>query len=252
MGPDEVSRVVVVTGGSRGMGREMCRGFAAQGDRVVVASRKADACEALAAELREQHGVEAIGVACHVGRWADCDALVDRVLAEFGRIDVLVNNAGMSPLYPSLTEITEELWDKVIAVNLKGAFRLGARCGEIMEAGGGGSIVNVSSIAAVAPNPRELPYATAKAGLNALTVGLAHAYAPRVRVNTVMPGPFRTDIADAWSPEMIERFENEEIPLRRIGEADEVVGAVLYLTGPSASFTTGATIKIDGGLTWST
>jgi NAD(P)-dependent dehydrogenase (short-subunit alcohol dehydrogenase family) len=247
-----VSRVVVVTGGSRGMGREMCRAFAAQGDRVVVASRKAEACEALAAELREQHGVEALGLACHVGRWADCDALVDRVVAEFGRIDVLVNNAGMSPLYPSLTEITEELWDKVLAVNLKGAFRLGARCGEIMEAGGGGSIVNVSSIAAIAPNPRELPYAAAKAGLNALTVGLARAYAPRVRVNTVMPGPFRTDIADAWPPEMVERFENSEIPLRRIGEAEEVVGAVLYLTGPSASFTTGATIKVDGGLTWST
>ncbi len=252
MGPEQVSRVVVVTGGSRGMGREMCRGFAAQGDRVVVASRKADACEALAAELRDTHGVEAIGVGCHVGRWDDCDALVDRVQGEFGRIDVLVNNAGMSPLYESLTAITEELWDKVIAVNLKGAFRLGARCGEIMAAAGGGSIVNVSSIAAVAPNPRELPYATAKAGLNALTVGLARAYAPSVRVNTVMPGPFRTDIADAWPAEMIERFENEEIPLRRIGEAGEVVGAVLYLTGPSSSYTTGATIKIDGGLTWST
>lgn len=252
MGPVHMSRVVVVTGGSRGMGREMCRAFAAQGDRVVVASRKADACEELAAELRATHGVQALGVGCHVGRWADCDALVDRVVDEFGRVDVLVNNAGMSPLYPSLAEITEDLWDKVIAVNLKGAFRLGARCGELMAAAGGGSIVNVSSIAAVEPSPTELPYATAKAGLNALTVGLARAYAPTVRVNTVMPGPFRTDISKAWPAEVLERFESESIPLRRVGEADEVVGAVLYLTGPSASYTTGATIKIDGGLAWST
>ena len=245
-------RVVVVTGGSRGMGREICRGFAAQGDRVVVASRKAPACVELAGALHEEFGVGALGVGCHVGRWADCDALVETVLAEFGRIDVLVNNAGMSPLYPSLDEVTEELFDKVIAVNLRGAFRLGARCGKIMSEAGGGSIVNVSSIAAVEPSPLELPYATAKAGLNALTVGLARAYAPSVRVNTVMPGPFRTDIATHWPPEVLARFEDGTIPLRRVGEAAEIVGAVLYLSGESASYTTGATIKIDGGLAWST
>lgn len=248
----DAGRVVVVTGGSRGMGREMCRAFAARGDRVVVASRTAPACEALAEELRAEFGTTALGVGCHVGRWADCDALVDRVLTRFGRIDVLVNNAGMSPLYPSLDEVTEELFDKVIAVNLRGAFRLGSRVGKLMAEGGGGSIVNISSIAAVEPSPVELPYATAKAGLNALTVGLARAYAPTVRVNTVMPGPFRTDIAAHWPPEVLARFEDGTIPLRRVGEAEEIVGAVLYLTGASASYTTGATIKVDGGLTWST
>ncbi|MFP5068114.1 SDR family NAD(P)-dependent oxidoreductase [Pseudonocardia nantongensis] len=244
-------RVVIVTGGSRGIGREACRAFAARGDAVVVASRKADACTALAAELTAEFGTPALGVGTHVGRWADCDALADRVLDGFGRIDVLVNNAGMSPLYDSLTGVTEELFDKVVAVNLRGAFRLGTRCGEHMAARGGGAIVNVSSIAAVRPDPGELPYAMAKAGLNTLTVGLARAYAPSVRVNTVMPGPIRTDIAEHWTEEMRARLA-DEIPAGRVGEAPEVVGAIMYLTGPDAGYTTGATIKVDGGTAWST
>ncbi|MEJ8277499.1 SDR family NAD(P)-dependent oxidoreductase [Pseudonocardia spirodelae] len=249
MGDDH--RVVVVTGGSRGIGRAACEAFAAGGDTVVVASRKADACSALAAELTGRYGTPALGVGCHVGRWADCDALVETVLDTYGRVDVLVNNAGMSPLYGSLTEVTEELFDKVLAVNLRGAYRLGARCGELMAAAGGGSIVNVSSVAAVVPDPGELPYALAKAGLNALTVGLARAYAPTVRVNTVMPGPVRTDIATHWTAEFRDRVA-AQVPAGRVGEAGEVVGAIRYLTGPDAGFTTGATIKVDGGMAWST
>jgi hypothetical protein len=241
-------RVAVVTGGSRGMGREICRDLARRGHRVVVASRKGGACEALAAQLRAEFGVAALGVACHVGRWADCDALVDRVLAEYGRIDVLVNNAGMSPLYPSLGEIGEDLYDKVIGVNLKGPFRLAVRAGEAMREGGGGQIVNVSSIAAVQPSPQELPYATAKAGLNAMTLGLARAFGPTVRVNAVMPGMFRTDISKAWSEDVVAR--GEAAPLGRIGEAEEIVGAVRYLTSADSSFTTGAVLKVDGGLAW--
>ncbi|ALE83890.1 SDR family NAD(P)-dependent oxidoreductase [Pseudonocardia sp. HH130629-09] len=250
-GTTEGGRVVVVTGGSRGIGRAACEAYAARGDTVVVASRRAEACTALAAELTARHGVPALGVGCHVGRWADCDDLVDRVLAEYGRVDVLVNNAGMSPLYGSLTEVTEELFDKVLAVNLRGAYRLGARCGELMAAAGGGAIVNVSSVAAVMPGPGELPYALAKAGLNALTVGLARAYAPSVRVNTVMPGPVRTDIAEHWTEEFRAHVAGT-VPAGRVGEAAEVVGAILYLTGPDAGYTTGATIKVDGGMAWST
>ncbi len=224
----------------------MVRAFAAHGADVVVASRKADACEALATEVRERGGRRALGVACHVGRWDECDALVERAYAEFGRVDVLVNNAGMSPLYPSLDEVSEELFDKVIAVNLKGAFRLAAAVGTRMAAGEGGSIVNVSSIAAVQPSPIEIPYAAAKAGLNNLTLGLARAFAPKVRVNCLMPGPFRTDISKAWPPGTIEAMERT-IPLARVGEADEVVGAALYLASDASSYTTGAVIKIDGG-----
>ncbi len=244
---DLSGRVVLVTGGSRGLGAAMVRAFAEHGADVVIASRKGPACEELAAEIRDRTGRRALGVACHVGRWADCDALVERVYGEWGRVDVLVNNAGMSPLYPSLAEVSEELFDKVIGVNLKGAFRLAANVGTRMAAGAGGSILNVSSIAAVQPSPAEIPYAAAKAALNNLTIGLAQAFAPKVRVNCIMPGPFLTDISKAWSPEMM-RDLKRRIPLGRGGEAEEVVGAALYLASDAASFTTGSVLKIDGGL----
>jgi NAD(P)-dependent dehydrogenase (short-subunit alcohol dehydrogenase family) len=248
---DLTGKVAVVTGGSRGLGREMSIAFARHGATVVVASRKEDACLALADEIGEMTGRKALGVACHVGRWEECDRLVETVYDTFGRVDVLVNNAGMSPLYPSLPDVTEDLFDKVIAVNLKGPFRLASLVGARMAEGDGGSIINVSSIAAVQPTPVELPYATAKAGLNALTVGLARAFGPTVRVNTIMPGPFLTDISKAWDLEAFEETARRNIPLRRGGEPSEVVGAALYLASSASSFTTGAVIKIDGGLAFS-
>jgi len=239
-------RVAVVTGGSRGLGREMVLGLAHAGADVVIASRKAEACEVLAEEVRKETGRRALAVACHVGRWDDCDALVQRALAEFGRVHVLINNAGMSPLYPSLEEVTEALWDKVIAVNLKGAFRLSAKFGTHMAEGEGGSIINVSSVAAVQPSPVEAPYGCAKAALHNLTLSTARAFAPKVRVNCIMPGPFMTDISKAWSPAMIEGLARS-VPLGRGGEAHEVVGAALYLASDLSSYTTGAILKIDGG-----
>jgi NAD(P)-dependent dehydrogenase (short-subunit alcohol dehydrogenase family) len=243
---DLSGRVAVVTGGSRGLGREMCLAFAARGADVVVASRKLEACQQLAAEV-EAMGRQAIGVACHVGRWEDCNALVETVYARFGKVDVLVNNAGMSPVYPSLAEVSEELFDKVISVNLKGAFRLSAAIGERMVQAGRGSIINISSVAAVSPDEHELPYAAAKAGLNALTLGFARALAPAVRVNAIMPGPFRTDISNAWD-ERMRTAVRERTPLGRAGEPAELVGAALYLAGDASSFTTGAILKVDGGM----
>ncbi len=244
---DLTGKVAVVTGGSRGLGRAMCEAYAAHGATVVVASRKVDACIALAAELSEATGRPHLGVACHVGKWSDCDALVSTVMAQFGAIDVLVNNAGMSPLYESLDSISEDLFDKVIDVNLKGTFRLCALVGTLMAKGAGGSIINVSSVAAVAPTPGEIPYAAAKAGVNALTIGLSHSFGPSVRVNAIMPGPFLTDISKAWDLEAFTRRAKATIPLQRGGEAHEIVGAALYLASSASSYTTGAIIKIDGG-----
>ena len=244
---DLTGKVAVVTGGSRGLGREMCLAFARHGASVVVASRKVDACIALAEEITETTGQKAIGVACHVGRWADCDNLVATANETFGKIDVLVNNAGMSPLYPNLSAITEDLYDKVIGVNLKGPFRLSALVGEQMAVGEGGSIINVSSVASVQPSSVEIPYVTAKAGLNCLTVALSHALGPKVRVNTIMPGPFLTDISKAWDLEDFHKRAKAFIPLQRGGEADEIVGAALYLASRASSYTSGAIIKIDGG-----
>ncbi len=247
---DLTGKVALVTGGSRGLGREMVLAFAQQGADVVVSSRKQEACEALAREVEETTGRKALAVACHVARWEDCNALLERAYGELGRIDVLVNNAGMSPLYPSLEEITEELWDKVLGVNLKGPFRLSSVVGARMAEGEGGSIINVSSVAAVQPSPIEVPYGAAKAGLHALTKGMARSFAPKVRVNCIMPGPFLTDISKAWDMEAFERSARLSIPLGRGGQPHEIVGAALYLASEASSYTTGAVIKIDGGVAY--
>ncbi|HSV41163.1 MAG TPA: SDR family oxidoreductase [Nocardioidaceae bacterium] len=239
-------KVVVVTGGSRGLGREMVLAYAERGASVVIASRKLDACEALADEVAREHGVKALPVACNVSSWSDCDALIERVYAELGRVDILVNNAGLSPLYASLDQIEEGLWDKVQAINLKGPFRLSAVIGQRMVDGEGGAILNISSVASIRPDAISLPYAAAKAGLNALTEGFAQAYAPKVRVNAILCGPFLTDIAKAWPDEILE-FVEGELALKRAGRPDEVVGAALYLTTDASSFTTGALLRVDGG-----
>ena len=173
--------------------------------------------------------------------------MADVAYDTFGKVDVLINNAGMSPLYPSLSTVTEELFDKVVGVNLKGPYRLSAIVGERMAEGDGGSIINVSSNAAVQPSPNSEPYGACKSGINSLTLSLAYAFAPKVRVNCIQPGPFMTDISKAWDLEAFERNAKTKIALQRGGEPEEVVGAALYLAGPTGSYTTGAVIAIDGG-----
>ena len=244
---DLSGRVAVVTGGSRGLGREMVLAFAHSGADVVIASRKIENCEALAAEVTRETGRRALPVGCHVGEWQQCDALVETAYEAFGKVDILVNNAGMSPLYPSVAEVSEELYDKVLSVNLKGPYRLSSLVGTRMAAGSGGSIINVSSVAAVAPSAAEIPYGAAKAGLNNLTLGLARVFSPSVRVNCLMPGPFLTDISKAWDLEAFAKSARQMIPLQRGGNADEIIGAALYLASDASSYTTGAVIKIDGG-----
>ena len=248
---DLTGKVAVVTGGSRGLGKAMVEAFARRGADVVITSRKLPACEMLADAVREETGRRALGIACHVGYWDQCDELFERVYETFGRCDVLVNNAGMSPLYDSLGEVSEALYDKVLDVNLKGPFRLSALFGERMAAEDGGSIINVSSVAAVRPTPNEAAYGAAKSGLNNLTVSFARAYAPKVRVNCIMPGPFLTDISKAWDlDEFADRARND-IPLQRGGEPEEVVGAALYFASAASAYTTGAVLKIDGGTAFS-
>lgn len=247
---DLTGKVAVVTGGSRGLGREMCRAFAARRAKVVIASRKLDACRALADEITSEHGTDTLAVACHVGEWSDCTSLIATTIERFGTIDVLVNNAGMSPLYRSLSAVSEELFDKVIGVNLKGPFRLAALAAEHMQAHGGGSIINVSSTSSIQPSAAEVPYGAAKAGLNALTVALAHMFGPTVRVNGIMPGPFLTDISKAWDLDAFAARAKSTIPLQRGGEATEIVGAALYLASAASSYTTGSIIKVDGGSAW--
>jgi len=243
---DLTDKVAVVTGGSRGMGRSMVLAFAEAGADVVIASRKLDNCQALAKEVEATTGRTAMPISVHVGHWDECDALVDAVYDRFGKCDVFVNNAGMSPLYPDLVSVTEELFDKTVGVNLKGPFRLGTLVGQRMYEAGSGSIINVSTIGSLLASVGELPYACAKAGLNAFTVGLAEALAPKVRVNCILPGAFDTDITAPWSDEM---KSGRMVPLKRLGDPDEISGAALYLASEASSYTTGALLRIDGGMT---
>jgi len=241
---DLTGKVALVTGGSRGLGREMVTAFARAGADVVIASRKLDSCKALAEEI-EATGRRALPVACHVGHWGECDELADAAYEHFGHVDILVNNAGMSPLAPSSADTSEELFDKVIGVNFKGPFRLSALVGQRMYDAGGGSIINVSSSGALFPAPRFGPYAGAKAALNALTTVFAREYAPRVRVNTLSAGPFLTDISKHWPPEDQRTWHNAA---GRAGDPAEVVSTALYLASPASSYTTGSLIRVDGGL----
>src|SRR4051794_19668174 len=244
---DLTGKVALVTGGSRGLGREMVLAFADRGADVIVASRKLDACEAVAREVEERFGRRALAVAANVSDWGQCDALAENAYAEFGRVDVLVNNAGLSPLYPSLSGLEEGLFDKVVAVNFKGPFRLTALIGERMADGDGGSIVNISSVGAIRPQPEYLPYAAAKAALNAMTEGFAKALGPKVRVNCIMAGPFLTDISQAWDMEAFEARARATIALQRGGAPSEVAGAALYFASEASSFCTGAILRLDGG-----
>jgi NAD(P)-dependent dehydrogenase (short-subunit alcohol dehydrogenase family) len=241
---DLTGKVALVTGGSRGLGREMVLAFARAGADVVITSRKLDNCHAVAAEVAALGG-KALPYACHVGHWDEIGPLVDAAYEAFGKVDILVNNAGMSPLAPSSAETSEELFDKVVSVNFKGPFRLGALVGARMAAGEGGSIINVSSTGALMPQPRFGPYAGAKAALNALTQVLALEYGPAVRVNTLSAGPFLTDISKAW-PE--ENRRTTRSALGRPGRPEEITTTALYLASPASSFTTGALLRVDGGL----
>ncbi|HVA06589.1 MAG TPA: glucose 1-dehydrogenase [Acidimicrobiales bacterium] len=241
-------KVALVTGGSRGLGRAMALGFAEAGADVIIASRKLQSCETVAREV-EARGRRALALACHVGHWDELEGLVENSYDAFGRVDVLVNNAGMSLLYESLPSVTEAVWDKVVDLNLKGPFRLTALVGSRMAAGPhGGSIINISSTGSIRPAPFMLPYDAAKAGLNALTVGFAHAFGPTVRVNCIMAGPFMTDVTAAWDIPAFEKAAKATHALGRGGQPDEIVGAALYFATDASSYTTGAILRVDGGI----
>lgn len=249
---DLTGRRALVTGGSRGLGKEMARAFSMAGADVMIASRSLDSCRETAAEIGAETGRKVLAHACHVGRWDEIDRLAEVAWNELGGVDVLVNNAGKSPLYDSVASIDEKLWDSVIGLNLKGPFRLSALLGTRMaerarETGRSGSIINISSIAAIHPTPDVIPYTAAKAGLNAMTIGFAQTFGPHVRVNCIMPGSFRTDISKAWNWDLVDQAM-KRVALRRVGEPHEIVGAALFLASDASTYTTGAVFTVDGGV----
>ena len=239
---DFTDKKILITGGSRGLGRQMALAFAARGADVVIASRKLEKCQEVVAEI-EALGRRGVAIAVDATKWDEMDRLADEAYAAFGQIDILINNAGKSPAIPS-HEITERQFDGVVDLNFKGPFRLAANIGKRMYDGAGGVIINTSSMAAVAAVPGVVPYSGAKAALNAMTVSLAAEYGPKVRVNAIQAGPFLTDISKAWPQEMRERTSNA---LGRPGKPEEIISTALYLASPASSFVTGGIHKCDGG-----
>lgn len=244
---DLSNKVALITGGSRGLGRQMALAFANAGADIVIASRKLDACEELVTEIEQSTDRSALAYAVNVGNWNEMDGLVDAAYQRFGKVDILVNNAGMSPLYDNLVDVSEALYDKVLNVNLKGPFRLMSLIGTRMAEADGGSIINITSIAAAQPSPATIPYSAAKAGLNVMTRGFANAFGPKVRVNAIQAGPFLTDISKAWDMKAFNENAAKRMALQRGGEPEEIVGAALYFASQASSFTTGAVLAVDGG-----
>jgi NAD(P)-dependent dehydrogenase (short-subunit alcohol dehydrogenase family) len=239
---DFTGKIALVTGGSRGLGYQIVKALAERGAGVIIASRKLENCEQVAAECRAL-GRQALAIAAHVGKWAECDRLIEQAYAAFGRIDILVNNAGMSPRMPS-HEVTEQLFDSVVNLNFKGPFRLASQVAKRMYDGEGGCIINVSSSGSLMPLPAVVPYGSSKAALNAMSRSLAWEYAPKVRVNVLSPGAFRTDIVQAWPDK-----GQGPIPTPRghAAEPHEIVTAALFLASSASANVTASLVRCDGG-----
>lgn len=240
-------KVAVVTGGSRGIGKEICRAYAAAGCDVIIASRKVENCKELAKQIQgECPGRRALPFAFNANKWSECQKLFEFAYNSCGKVDILVNNAGGSPLYPSMKDITEEYFDKVMGLNIKGPFRLAVLFASKMCEQEGGSIINITTEATIEPAPSAVVYGAAKSGLHYITQTLAKAYGPKVRVNSIMPGPTLTDISNAWELKQRQKEWKLRSALMRAGRADELVGAALYFASAASSFSTGSTLQVTG------
>jgi NAD(P)-dependent dehydrogenase (short-subunit alcohol dehydrogenase family) len=248
---DLSNRVALVTGGTRGLGRAMARGLAEAGASVVVTGRRQATCDAAARELEAETGGEFLACACHMGEWDQVDSLVERAYARFGRIDVLVNNAGINPAFMPVTGITSDYFDKLYAVNVKGPLRLAALVAPRMAGSGGGSIVNVITVGAYSGGPGIGAYSSSKAALLNLTRVMALEWASLgVRVNALAPGPFMTDMmrgAAGNAPGFLE-ITTQAVFQKRIAEPEEIVGALLFLASDASSFVTGEDLRVAGGM----
>lgn len=239
---DFTGKVALVTGGSRGLGYQMVKALADRGADVIIASRKLENCEQVAEEVRAL-GRNAWAFSAHVGKWDQCDKLIEDAYAAAGKVDILINNAGMSPRMPS-HEVTEQLFDSVLNLNFKGPFRLASQVAKRMSDGDGGCIINVTSSGSMMPLPQVVTYGSSKAALNAMSRSLAWEYAPKVRVNTLSPGAFRTDIVEAWPDK-----GQGPIPIPRGHAADpqDIITAALFLASSASVNVTGSIVRCDGG-----
>jgi NAD(P)-dependent dehydrogenase (short-subunit alcohol dehydrogenase family) len=240
-------KVAIITGGSRGIGRAIALEFAKGGADVVVASRKLASCEAAVKEIEELGG-RAIAVAAHTGKPEELENLVDETLKTFGKIDILINNAGTNPHFGATIDIEKGAWDKTFDVNVNGVFLLIQLAFDKWMREHGGAVINMASVAGLKPAPFTGTYCVTKAALIMLTrVLAAELGAFGIRVNAIAPGFIKTDMSKAvWSSDMFKEHV-KTMPIPRIGETDDIVSAALYLASEASSFMTGETIVIDGG-----
>jgi NAD(P)-dependent dehydrogenase (short-subunit alcohol dehydrogenase family) len=246
--PNLSGKVAVVTGGGRGLGRSIALGLARAGADVAICSRKVEACEDAAKEIRAL-GRRAFAGACHMGHPAEIDAFFDATVGALGRVDIVVNNSATSPAARPLTLSTPELFDKVYAVNVRGPLQLASRAAQWMGDHGGGTIVNIISVGAFKPGPLIGLYCSSKAALHALTRVMAQEWtALGVRVNAIAPGPVMTDMVKAIAHDQafMDGMVGSTV-MKRIAEPEEIVPAVLFLVSDAASYVTGTTINVDGG-----
>lgn len=248
---DLTGKVAIVTGSTKGLGRAMVEGLAAAGASVVVSSRKQDLCDEVAAEVRTATGAEVLAAACHVGDWDAVPDFVEQVITRFGRIDVLVNNAAITPTRQTPSTIEREVWRKIFNINVEGPLRMTQCVAPVMRDGGGGSVINVTSMAAYSGGPGVCGYGASKAALLNLTKSMATEYASwGIRVNVLSPGPFESEMtrgAERLSPGYTEMIAGATLQ-RRVAAPSEIVGPVLYLASEASSYVTGDDISVAGGM----
>ena len=245
---DLTGKVALVTGSSRGIGEAVARLLAAQGAHVIISSRKAEPCEAVAASIREAGGKASV-LACHIGELDQIDATFAVIEKEFGRLDILVNNAATNPYFGHITDTDLGAFQKTVDVNIRGYFFMCSRGAKLMAKNGGGSIVNVASVNGVIPGMAQGIYSITKAAVISMTHAFAkECAAMKVRVNALLPGATETKFAAALtSNEMILNTLLQHVPMNRVADPSEMAGAVLYLASDAASYTTGTCLNVDGG-----
>lgn len=245
---DLTNRIALINGASRGIGEAIARGFAEQGATIVLASRKQEMLEKVAASIRKIGG-KALPIACHGGKSSEIKALFSRIEEEFGGLDILVNNAATNPYYGPAIDAPESTIDKTIEVNLKGFFMMIQSAAKLMQKRGGGSIINISSVAGLKPSVHEATYSMTKAGIINMTRAFAKELGPdKIRVNVIAPGLIDTTFSmalvdtDEKREQLISRY-----PLRRIGQPEDIAAGAIYLASDAANYVSGSVLVIDGG-----
>ncbi len=243
-------KVALVTGASKGIGQSIAEYYAAAGAKVIVSSRKQDAVDAVAAEIKAK-GFEVTAIACHMGDMADVDRLADATLAKYGTIDIVVNNAATNPVFGPVVDTSLEAFDKIIAVNVKGPFELAKKLYPTLKAKKSGSVINISSIGGLRPEGGLGIYSMSKAALISLTKVMAKEWGDdNIRANVICPGLIKTKFSEAlWSNDKMMAMMMKVLPIKRVGTPEEIAALALYLASDSSAYCTGSVFTADGGFT---